>query len=180
MNKGELIARVSGRIGDQKTSSAAVDALIMEIENAVSAGDKVNISGFGVFERRDRAARTSRNPRTGQPIQVQQTSVPAFRPGQTFKTMVAGDGKGGQGRAQTGRTQPAKASFGKTQPAKAQTSRSQTARAQTSRAQSSRAQSSYAQGGRAQSSYAQGGRAQGSFARQGATAKRQTSRARSK
>jgi DNA-binding protein HU-beta len=197
MNKGEFIQRLSARLGDQKTSTVALDALVTEIENAVSSGDKVNISGFGVFEKRDRAARTSRNPRTGEPIQVKQTSVPVFRPGQTFKTLVAGEGKGGQGtsrtsgRAQTSRTQAAKA-----QPAKGQSSRAQPARAQASRAQSARGQSSYAQGGRAQSSYArsargqssyaQGGRAQSGFARQGATsrqgatAKGQTSRARSK
>ena len=81
MNKGELIEKVSQRLGDQKASSAAVDALVTEIENAVSMGDKVNISGFGTFEKRDRAARTGRNPRTGEPISVQQTSVPVFRPG---------------------------------------------------------------------------------------------------
>lgn len=172
MNKGEFIQRLSGRLGDQKASTAALDAMVMEIENAVSSGDKVNISGFGVFEKRDRAARTSRNPRTGEPIQVKQTSVPVFRPGQTFKTLVAGEGRSGKaqpgrpsGRAQTSRAQPAKASS-----AKAQTSRAQPARAQAGRSQSSRAQSSYAQGGRTQSSYA----------RQGATAKRQPSRARSR
>jgi DNA-binding protein HU-beta len=138
MNKSELIERVTGRLGDQKASSIAVDALVTEIQNAVTKGDKVNISGFGVFEKRDRAPRVGRNPRTGEPIEVQQTSVPVFRPGQTFKTLVAGgkaprSGQAQAGRAQTSRTQTTR-----------QTSRVQPARAQSSRAQSSRAQSSYA------------------------------------
>src|SRR5690606_38459382 len=141
MNKGELIERVTGRLGDQKASSVAVDALVTEIQNAVTKGDKVNISGFGVFEKRDRAPRTGRHPRTGEPIEVQQTSVPVCRPGQTFKTLVAG-GKvqrgGSAGRSQAGRAQPAR------------TSRTQTARTQTSRAQSSRGQSSYARQGASQ------------------------------
>ena len=165
MNKSELIERVAGRLGDQKASSTAVDALVTEIENAVSKGDKVSISGFGTFEKRDRAAREGRNPRTGKPIQVKQTSVPAFRAGQTFKTMVAGG-------------QP---SSGRAQPARAQASRTQTSRAQTSRAQpAARAQSSYARSGKAQSSYARGGKAQSSYARQSGTAQRQSARARGK
>jgi DNA-binding protein HU-beta len=141
MNKSELIERVTGRLGDQKASSIAVDALVTEIQNAVTKGDKVNISGFGVFEKRDRAPRVGRNPRTGEPIEVQQTSVPVFRPGQTFKTLVA-SGKVSRGtqtsRSQAGRAQPARSS------------RTQTARAQTSRAGSSRAQSSYARQSSAQ------------------------------
>lgn len=170
MNKSELIQRVSARIGDQKTSSAAVDIMVSEIENAVSAGDKVSISGFGTFEKRDRAPRTSRNPRTGEPIQVPQTSVPVFRPGQTFKTLVSGERKPG---GQAGRAQAAKAPARKTQTAKAQP-KARAGRAQTSRSQAARAQSSYAR-----SSYA-GGRGQSSYSRQQASAKRQPSRARAR
>lgn len=161
MNKSELIERVTGRLGDQKASSAAVDALVTEIQNAVTKGDKVNISGFGVFEKRDRAPRVGRNPRTGEPIEVQQTAVPVFRPGQTFKTLVA-SGKPSRGtQAQASRTQARRA-----QPAR--TTRTQTARAQTSRAQSSR-----------QSSYARSSKGQTSYARQSG-AQRQSARARSK
>jgi DNA-binding protein HU-beta len=179
MNKGELIERVTGRLGDQKVSSAAVDALVTEIQNAVTKGDKVNISGFGVFEKRDRAPRTGRNPRTGEPIEVAQTSVPVFRPGQTFKTLVAGgkeQRRGQSGRSQTGRAQPAQSS--RTQTARAQTSRTQTARAQGSRMQPARAQASRTQSGRAQSSYARGGQGQSSYAR--STSQRQSARARTR
>ncbi|MBX6751489.1 MAG: HU family DNA-binding protein [Micromonosporaceae bacterium] len=168
MNKSELIERVTGRLGDQKASSIAVDALVTEIQNAVTMGDKVNISGFGVFEKRDRAPRVGRNPRTGEPIEVQQTSVPVFRPGQTFKTLVA-SGKTPRGaQAQTSRSQA-----GRAQPARS--SRTQTTRAQTS----SRAQSSRAQSSRAQSSYARSRGAQSSYARQGAS-QRQSARARTR
>jgi DNA-binding protein HU-beta len=89
VNKAELIEAVSGRLGDRKSATAAIEAVLSEIQNAVTVGDKVSIAGFGVFEKRDRAARTARNPRTGEAVKVKKTSVPAFRPGQTFKELVA-------------------------------------------------------------------------------------------
>ncbi len=89
MNKAELIEAVSGRLGDRKSATAALDAVLSEIQTAVTVGEKVSIAGFGVFEKRDRAARTARNPRTGEAVKVKKTSVPAFRPGQTFKELVA-------------------------------------------------------------------------------------------
>jgi len=89
VNKAELIEAMSGRLGDRKSATAALDAVLSEIQNAVTKGDKVSIAGFGVFEKRDRAARTARNPRTGESVKVKKTSVPAFRPGQTFKELVA-------------------------------------------------------------------------------------------
>jgi DNA-binding protein HU-beta len=89
VNKAELIEAMSGRLGDRKSATAALDAVLSEIQNAVTMGDKVSIAGFGVFEKRVRAARTARNPRTGESVKVKKTSVPAFRPGQTFKELVA-------------------------------------------------------------------------------------------
>ena len=89
MNKAELIEAMSGRLGDRKSAAAALDAVLSEIQNAVTKGEKVSIAGFGVFEKRDRDARTARNPRTGETVKVKKTSVPAFRPGQTFKELVA-------------------------------------------------------------------------------------------
>jgi DNA-binding protein HU-beta len=196
MNKSELIARVSARLGDQKASSTAVDVMVSEIENAVSAGDRVNISGFGVFEKRDRAARVSRNPRTGELIQVQQTSVPVFRPGQTFKSLVSGERKPARPSASSaGRAQPAKATARKTQTAKAPQSKTSQSKAPQSKAPQSKAPQSKAQAGRAQSSRGQssraqassyarssyaGGRSQSSYARPGATAKRQPARTRAR
>jgi DNA-binding protein HU-beta len=89
VNKAELIEAMSGRLGDRKSATAALDAVLSEIQNAVTMGDKVSIAGFGVFEKRVRAARTARNPRTGEAVKVKKTSVPAFRPGATFKELVA-------------------------------------------------------------------------------------------
>ena len=89
MNKAELIEALSGRLGDRKSATAALDAVLAEIQNAVTKGDKVSITGFGVFEKRVRAARTARNPRTGESVKVKKTSVPAFRPGAGFKELVA-------------------------------------------------------------------------------------------
>jgi DNA-binding protein HU-beta len=89
VNTAELIEALSGRLGDRKSATAALDAVLAEIQNAVTKGDKVSITGFGVFEKRVRAARTARNPRTGESVKVKKTSVPAFRPGTGFKELVA-------------------------------------------------------------------------------------------
>ncbi len=89
VNKTELIETLSVRLGDKKAATAALDAVLAEIQNAVTKGDKVSITGFGVFEKRVRAARTARNPRTGEAVKVKKTSVPAFRPGAGFKELVA-------------------------------------------------------------------------------------------
>jgi len=89
VNKAELIEAMSGRLGDRKSATAALDAVLNEIQNAVTMGDKVSITGFGVFEKRVRAARTARNPRTGASVKVKKTAVPAFRPGAGFKEIVA-------------------------------------------------------------------------------------------
>jgi len=89
VNKAELIEALAGRLGDRKSATSALDAVLAEIQNAVTKGDKVAITGFGVFEKRVRAARTARNPRTGESVKVKKTSVPAFRAGASFKDMVA-------------------------------------------------------------------------------------------
>ncbi|GAA1772307.1 hypothetical protein GCM10009681_49610 [Luedemannella helvata] len=89
VNKAELIDALAGRLGDRKSATAALDAVLAEIQAAVTKGDKVAITGFGVFEKRVRAARTARNPRTGEAVKVKKTSVPAFRAGASFKDMVA-------------------------------------------------------------------------------------------
>lgn len=90
MNKAELVEVLTARLGDRKSAQAALDAVLEEIQRAVSKGDKVSVAGFGVFEKRARAARMARNPRTGESVKVKKTSVPAFRPGQGFKDLVSG------------------------------------------------------------------------------------------
>ena len=91
MNRAELIDAIRDRLGaDKKTAEAAVDAVLDTIQRAVAAGERVAITGFGVFEKVDRAARTGRNPRTGETVKVKKTSVPKFRPGTQFKGVVSG------------------------------------------------------------------------------------------
>jgi DNA-binding protein HU-beta len=89
VNKAQLIDALAGRLGDKRAATAALDAVLAEIQSAVTKGDKVAITGFGVFEKRVRGARTARNPRTGEAVKVKKTSVPAFRAGAGFREMVA-------------------------------------------------------------------------------------------
>jgi DNA-binding protein HU-beta len=93
MNKRDLIDAISGRLGDKKTATEAVNALLDTIQVTVAKGDKVAITGFGVFEKAVRPARTARNPATGAAIKVPKSSVPKFRPGADFKAAVNGQKK---------------------------------------------------------------------------------------
>ena len=88
MNKHDLIDAISGRLGDKKSATEALNAVLETIQSAVANGDKVAITGFGVFEKSGRPARTARNPATGAPIEVAASSVPKFRPGADFKALV--------------------------------------------------------------------------------------------
>lgn len=91
MDKAALIAEVAKRTGMAKAAvGKVVDAATAAIKDAVSKGQKVALVGFGTFERRLRAARTGRNPRTGQAVKVPPTKAPTFRPGAAFKSAVAG------------------------------------------------------------------------------------------
>src|SRR6202035_805904 len=92
--------------GDKKAASEAVNAVREPIQSAVASGDKVAITGFGVFEKSERPARTARNPATGDPIEVAASSVPKFRPGADFKALVNDAANGG---AKPAEKAPAKA-----------------------------------------------------------------------
>ncbi|MEO9221587.1 MAG: HU family DNA-binding protein, partial [Mycobacteriaceae bacterium] len=94
MNKSQLIDALAERLnGDKRVAADAVQHLVDIVVRTVEGGDHVTITGFGVFERRSRAARVARNPRTGETVRVAPTSVPAFRPGAQFKAVVAGEQK---------------------------------------------------------------------------------------
>src|SRR6266700_4803711 len=93
MNKRDLIDAISGRMGDKKSATEAVNAVLDTIQATVAKGDKVAITGFGVFEKAVRPARTARNPATGAAIKVPKSSVPKFRPGADFKAVVNGQKK---------------------------------------------------------------------------------------
>ena len=91
MNKAELIEVLTKELDtDRRSATDAVEHFVNAIVRAVHKGESVTITGFGVFERRRRAARVARNPRTGETVKVKPTSVPAFRPGAQFKAIVSG------------------------------------------------------------------------------------------
>jgi DNA-binding protein HU-beta len=109
MNKGELIDAISERLGDRRSATEAVNAVLETIQSTVANGDKVAITGFGVFEKSQRAARVGRNPATGAAIQVPASSVPKFRPGTGFKALVNAGNRTGETTADRMRADGTKA-----------------------------------------------------------------------
>lgn len=89
MNKRDLIRKTAEQTGlSQKDCEAVINALFDTIRKTVESGEKVQIIGFGTFELRERAARTARNPRTGEAVEVPARRVPAFKPGAELKQAV--------------------------------------------------------------------------------------------
>lgn len=93
MNKSELVQSLSSRADLKKTEAQrVVDALFGSddgiITSALKKGDRVQITGFGTFETRERKARTGRNPRTGEEIQIAASTSPSFRAGKGLKEAV--------------------------------------------------------------------------------------------
>jgi DNA-binding protein HU-beta len=89
MNKGDLIELVSGEAGLSKAdASRAVDSVIAAITSALKGGKQVSLVGFGTFAVKKRAARTGRNPRTGEAIEIRASKVPGFRAGKALKDAV--------------------------------------------------------------------------------------------
>jgi DNA-binding protein HU-beta len=89
MNKGDLVEVVSGDAGISKAEATrAVDAFIAAITAALKSGKQVSLVGFGTFAVKKRAARTGRNPRTGEEIQIKASKVPGFRAGKALKDAV--------------------------------------------------------------------------------------------
>jgi DNA-binding protein HU-beta len=86
MNKSELVDAVAESADLTKASAArAVDAMVEAITGSLKDGDTVALLGFGTFVVRDRAARSGRNPRTGETIKIAASKVPAFKPGKALK-----------------------------------------------------------------------------------------------
>jgi DNA-binding protein HU-beta len=89
MNKSELIDAVASATELSRNDAAsATDAVFDEIIKALSKGEQVNITGFGIFSVRARAARSGRNPQTGATIQIKASNSPAFKAGKAFKDAV--------------------------------------------------------------------------------------------
>ena len=89
MNKTELISIVSENAGlSRKETERMLSAAIDAITAALVKGEKVQLSGFGTFEAKDRKARIGRNPHTKQPIEIPATRIPAFSPSKALKDAV--------------------------------------------------------------------------------------------
>ncbi len=89
MNKQALIETISEKIGVTKVQGEqAIDCMIEAIVATLKQGGEVSIAGLGIFAAKQRAARTARNPRTGESIQVPAMRVPKFRPAKGLKDAV--------------------------------------------------------------------------------------------
>lgn len=89
MNKTELIESIALQADISKTAaSAALDATVSAISNALKKGDTVTLVGFGSFSVSKRAARTGRNPKTGEEIKIKARKAPKFTPGKGLKDAV--------------------------------------------------------------------------------------------
>ena len=90
MNKTELIAAVAEKSGmSKKDTEAVVNATVETLTDAMVKGDRVHLSGFGIFETKKRDARVGRNPRTKEAIQIPATTLPVFKASKTLKDAVA-------------------------------------------------------------------------------------------
>ena len=91
MNKSELIEATAKAADISKAAAErAVSSIIEAVVKAVAKGDTVTLVGFGTFKSAKRAARTGKNPKTGEPLKIAATTVPKFSAGAGFKAAVAG------------------------------------------------------------------------------------------
>lgn len=89
MNKTELVAEVAEQAGlSKKDAEAAVKAFTDVVAEALKAGDKIQLVGFGTFEVSERAAREGRNPRTGETMTIEASKTPKFKAGKALKDLV--------------------------------------------------------------------------------------------
>ena len=86
MNRGEFVAAIAEQSGLTKADAdRALEAMFKVVKKALKSGDTVSLVGFGTFVVRKRAARTGRNPRTGDTIRIKASEVPAFKAGKALK-----------------------------------------------------------------------------------------------
>ena len=90
MKKIELVAAVAAKTGlTKKDAEAAINATFEALAESLAKGEKTQVAGFGTFSVKAREARTARNPRTGETMQVAATKLPAFKAAQALKDAVA-------------------------------------------------------------------------------------------
>jgi DNA-binding protein HU-beta len=86
MNRGEFVAAISEQSGLTKADTdRAIEAMFKVVKKTLKSGDSISLVGFGTFVVRKRAARTGRNPRTGDTIKIKASKVPAFKAGKALK-----------------------------------------------------------------------------------------------
>ena len=89
MNKAELIGSIAGKANlSKRDARAAVEAVVSTIQAAMKSGDKVSLVGFGTFSAPTRPARSGRNPRTGEVIQIPARKIPKFTPGRSLRDSI--------------------------------------------------------------------------------------------
>lgn len=91
MTKAGLVEQIAGVIGPQVGKSdcgLVVDAFLDAVKDTLARGDHIEIRGFGTFKVRHRKARTARNPRTGEPVEVAPRVAPVFKPSRHFRSRV--------------------------------------------------------------------------------------------
>lgn len=88
MNKTDLVAAIRDLYGPLLTPTESVEAVLTVIADQITNGDDVTVTGFGAFERVERAPRTGRNPRTGERIQIERKRAVRFRPGTALAEAV--------------------------------------------------------------------------------------------
>ena len=89
MNKSELVEVIAQKSRlTKKDCESALNAFIAAITDALKSGDRVQLVGFGVFEVKQRAARTARNPKTNEPVVIPASKLPMFKPGKALKEAI--------------------------------------------------------------------------------------------
>jgi DNA-binding protein HU-beta len=134
VNKAQLIEALAAHYDGSKTEAAkALNAVVQTITYKTASGEKVSITGFGVFEKVARAARMVRNPRTGERKRAKATAVPRFRAGSDLKAYVSGAKKVPRATAKkaspAAKAAPARATATKASAAKASPARKVAAKA---------------------------------------------------
>jgi DNA-binding protein HU-beta len=89
VNKSELIEAIAASADISKAAATrALDAMVESVTESLKQGESVSLVGFGTFTIKERAARTGRNPQTGQPIEISAAKVPSFKAGKALKDAV--------------------------------------------------------------------------------------------